>query len=163
MSELVLSLFPGIGLLDRGFEQAGFAVVRGPDLIWGGGNSNEVTMDIIGFVDWVIDELFEGGIDGADCQEVAVRYGLLEQVLVTEPCCDFCYCYDVGASICYRITYRETEEQTAVERLQTILGKFDGKLADGVLLTKKEAETLVKVGIVQWLRSVLETEAPKGM
>lgn len=33
---LVLSLFPGIGLLDRGFEAAGFCVVRGPDLLWGG-------------------------------------------------------------------------------------------------------------------------------
>lgn len=33
---LVLSLFPGIGLLDMAFEEAGFCVVRGPDLIWGG-------------------------------------------------------------------------------------------------------------------------------
>ena len=33
---LVLSLFPGIGLLDRGFEDEGFCVVRGPDLLWGG-------------------------------------------------------------------------------------------------------------------------------
>ncbi len=37
MSEpLVLSLFPGIGLLDRAFEEAGFCVVRGPDLLCGG-------------------------------------------------------------------------------------------------------------------------------
>jgi len=36
MSELVLSLFPGIGLLDTAFEQEGFCVVRGPDLLWGG-------------------------------------------------------------------------------------------------------------------------------
>lgn len=35
-SPLVLSLFPGIGLLDMAFEEAGFCVVRGPDLIWGG-------------------------------------------------------------------------------------------------------------------------------
>lgn len=34
--QLVLSLFPGIGLLDRAFEEAGFCVVRGPDLLWGG-------------------------------------------------------------------------------------------------------------------------------
>lgn len=34
--KLVLSLFPGIGLLDQAFEEAGFCVVRGPDLIWGG-------------------------------------------------------------------------------------------------------------------------------
>lgn len=36
MAALVLSLFPGIGLLDRAFEEAGFCVVRGPDLLWGG-------------------------------------------------------------------------------------------------------------------------------
>lgn len=33
---LVLSVFPGIGLLDMAFEEAGFCVVRGPDLLWGG-------------------------------------------------------------------------------------------------------------------------------
>lgn len=33
---LVLSLFPGIGLLDQAFEEAGFCVVRGPDVLWGG-------------------------------------------------------------------------------------------------------------------------------
>jgi DNA (cytosine-5)-methyltransferase 1 len=32
----VLSLFPGIGLLDMAFEAEGFCVVRGPDLLWGG-------------------------------------------------------------------------------------------------------------------------------
>ena len=36
MSGLVLSLFPGIGLLDRAFEERGFCVVRGPDVLWGG-------------------------------------------------------------------------------------------------------------------------------
>lgn len=36
MTGLVLSLFPGIGLLDMAFEEAGFTVVRGPDLLWGG-------------------------------------------------------------------------------------------------------------------------------
>ena len=34
--DLVLSLFPGIGLLDRGFEAIGYCVVRGPDILWGG-------------------------------------------------------------------------------------------------------------------------------
>lgn len=33
---LVLSLFPGIGLFDRAFEDEGFCVVRGPDVLWGG-------------------------------------------------------------------------------------------------------------------------------
>lgn len=36
MNQLVLSLFPGIGLLDMAFEEEGFCVVRGPDLLWGG-------------------------------------------------------------------------------------------------------------------------------
>lgn len=35
-TNLVLSLFPGIGLLDMAFEEAGFCVVRGPDVLWGG-------------------------------------------------------------------------------------------------------------------------------
>lgn len=32
----MLSLFPGIGLLDHAFELEGFCVVRGPDVLWGG-------------------------------------------------------------------------------------------------------------------------------
>lgn len=36
MSGLVLSLFPGVGLLDRAFEEVGYCVVRGPDVLWGG-------------------------------------------------------------------------------------------------------------------------------
>lgn len=36
MNTLVLSLFPGIGLLDMAFEEHGFCVVRGPDVLWGG-------------------------------------------------------------------------------------------------------------------------------
>ena len=35
-SLLVLSLFPGIGLFDMAFEEEGFCVVRGPDVLWGG-------------------------------------------------------------------------------------------------------------------------------
>lgn len=34
--KLILSLFPGIGLLDMAFEAEGFCVVRGPDILWGG-------------------------------------------------------------------------------------------------------------------------------
>lgn len=33
-AELVLSLFPGIDLLGRGFQLEGFCVVRGPDTLW---------------------------------------------------------------------------------------------------------------------------------
>jgi DNA (cytosine-5)-methyltransferase 1 len=35
MMGLVLSLFPGLDLLGRAFEAAGWCVVRGPDLMWG--------------------------------------------------------------------------------------------------------------------------------
>lgn len=36
MNQLVLSIFPGFGLLDHAFSVEGFCVVRGPDVIWGG-------------------------------------------------------------------------------------------------------------------------------
>jgi DNA (cytosine-5)-methyltransferase 1 len=55
---LVLSLFPGIGLLDQAFEEAGFSVVRGPDLLWGG--------DIRSF--HVPAGRFDGVIGGPPCQ-----------------------------------------------------------------------------------------------
>jgi len=56
---LVLSLFPGIGLLDKGFESQGFCVVRGPDLIFGG--------DIRSFS--VPSDKFEGVIGGPPCPD----------------------------------------------------------------------------------------------
>lgn len=55
---LVLSLFPGIGLLDMAFEQEGFCVVRGPDLLWGG--------DIRNF--HPPSGVFQGVIGGPPCQ-----------------------------------------------------------------------------------------------
>jgi DNA (cytosine-5)-methyltransferase 1 len=58
---LVLSLFPGIGLLDMAFEEAGFCVVRGPDLLWGG--------DVRAFHPPA--GKFDGVIGGPPCQ----RYG----------------------------------------------------------------------------------------
>lgn len=57
--EIVLSLFPGIGMLDRGFESAGFCVVRGPDLIFGG--------DVRTFR--VPPGKFDGVIGGPPCQD----------------------------------------------------------------------------------------------
>jgi DNA (cytosine-5)-methyltransferase 1 len=56
---LILSIFPGIDLLGRGFEAEGFAVVRGPDLLWGG--------DIRAF--HVPVGRFDGVIGGSPCQE----------------------------------------------------------------------------------------------
>lgn len=55
---LVLSLFPGIGLLDRAFEEEGFCVVRGPDKIWGG--------DVRSF--HPPKGVFDGVIGGPPCQ-----------------------------------------------------------------------------------------------
>lgn len=58
MSRLVLSLFPGIGLLDRAFEEEGFTVVRGPDILWGSDARNfHPPADV-----------FDGVIGGPPCQ-----------------------------------------------------------------------------------------------
>lgn len=57
--KLILSLFPGIGMLDKGFEEHGFCVVRGPDLIFGG--------DIRTFR--VPAGKFDGIIGGPPCQD----------------------------------------------------------------------------------------------
>jgi len=68
MNELVLSLFPGIGILDEGFEENGFCVVRGPDLLWGG--------DIKDFHPPA--GRFEGVIGGPPCQ----RFSSLQRINV---------------------------------------------------------------------------------
>jgi DNA (cytosine-5)-methyltransferase 1 len=59
LTDLILEIFPGIGLLGRGFELAGFCVVRGPDLLWG--------QDIRGF--HVPTGRFDGIIGGPPCQD----------------------------------------------------------------------------------------------
>jgi DNA (cytosine-5)-methyltransferase 1 len=56
--QLVLSLFPGIGLLDLAFEEQGYCVVRGPDLLFG--------RNVKGFS--VPAGKFEGIIGGPPCQ-----------------------------------------------------------------------------------------------
>lgn len=55
----VLSLFPGIGLLDRAFEESRYAVFRRPDVIWGG--------DIRRF--FPPKGAFDGVIGGPPCQD----------------------------------------------------------------------------------------------
>jgi DNA (cytosine-5)-methyltransferase 1 len=62
VTELVLSMFPGVGLLDRGFEETGFCVVRGPDLIFGG--------DIFKF--HAAAGHFSGVIGGPPCQKFSL-------------------------------------------------------------------------------------------
>ena len=58
MRDLILSLFPGIDILGRGFEEEGYCVVRGPDVIWGG--------DVRSFHPPA--GVFEGVIGGPPCQ-----------------------------------------------------------------------------------------------
>lgn len=88
--QLVLSLFPGIDLLGRGFELEGFCVVRGPDTLWGG--------DIRSF--HAPANRFNGIIAGSPCQEFSTKrrkpatgYGveMLEHFahVVTESACDW--------------------------------------------------------------------------
>jgi hypothetical protein len=55
----VLSLFPGADLLGRGFEQAGYLVMRGPDKLWG-----QCIEDFRGRAGIV-----EGVIGGPPCQD----------------------------------------------------------------------------------------------
>ncbi len=62
MNEVVLSLFPGIGLLDRAFAAAGFCVVQAPDLITGG--------DVREFAG--IPGRFDGIVAGPPCQGFSV-------------------------------------------------------------------------------------------
>ena len=58
-TELVLSLFPGIDLLGKGFESEGFCVVRGPDIITGGNIKDFHS----------IPGRFDGIIGGPPCQD----------------------------------------------------------------------------------------------
>lgn len=69
MPRLVLSLFPGVDLLGRAFEELGFCVVRGPDPLWGG--------DIHNFHP---PPRFEGIIGGPPCQRFSKLATLVEHV-----------------------------------------------------------------------------------
>lgn len=60
-TRIVLSLFGGAGLLDRGFEQAGFCVLRGPDLLFG--------QRIEDFHAWHLHGHIEGVVGGSPCQD----------------------------------------------------------------------------------------------
>lgn len=65
MKGLVLSIFPGIDILGRSFEEEGYCVVRGPDRLWGG--------DIKLF--HPPSGVFEGIIGGPPCQQFsALRF-----------------------------------------------------------------------------------------
>ena len=87
--ELILSIFPGIDLLGRAFEQINFCVVRGPDIITGG--------DIKDF--HPPKAKFSGVIGGPPCQDFSqlnrtpTKYGdgMLEEFgrVVVETDCDW--------------------------------------------------------------------------
>lgn len=62
LSQLVLSTFSGIGLLDSGFTKLGFCVVNAPELILGGNIKNFVP----------IPNRFNGVVGGSPCQEFSV-------------------------------------------------------------------------------------------
>jgi len=61
MKNLVLSLFPGADLLGRGFDSAGFVVVRGPDTLLG--------QDVRAWSVTQVCHAFEGIIGGPPCQD----------------------------------------------------------------------------------------------
>ena len=61
-TELVISLFPGVGLFDRAFRESGFCVCAGPDLITGG--------DVREFVG--VPGRFDGLVAGPPCQGFSV-------------------------------------------------------------------------------------------
>lgn len=78
---LVLSVFPGVDLLGRAFEEEGFTVVRGPDVLWGG--------DIRRFRPPA--GVFDGVIGGPPCQAhsqlrylVQHRWGRTAEDLIPE-------------------------------------------------------------------------------
>ena len=64
---LVLSIFPGIDFLGCAFEEQGYCVVRGPDVIWGG--------DIREFHPPA--GVFQGVIGGPPCQEFSALAPLI--------------------------------------------------------------------------------------
>ncbi|MBU0847545.1 DNA cytosine methyltransferase [Patescibacteria group bacterium] len=67
-NNLVLDVPPGIGLLGMAFEQAGYCVVNGPDLLWG--------RDMKGW--HPVRGVFEGVIGGPPCQFASRMRHLVE-------------------------------------------------------------------------------------
>lgn len=62
--ELLLSLFPGADLFGRGFEELGWCVVRGPDVLWG--------QDVRLFTP--ARHAFQGVFGGSPCQEFSSSF-----------------------------------------------------------------------------------------
>lgn len=81
----------------------------------------EVRDQALQFADHIINGMFEGGDwDGASVQELAIKYGLLKQETMSEPCGDdgACQCaknVPFFPAICYRKTYSATIRVTKAE------------------------------------------------
>ena len=64
--------------------------------------------DFKGFAEELMNDRFEGGIDGFDLQELGLKYGLLEEKTMIKPCGENCACNEAGVGFptaCYRKTY----------------------------------------------------------
>lgn len=84
MNRLVLSLFPGIDLLGRAFEELGFCVVRGPDILFGG--------DVRSFTP--PPGVFAGVIGGPPCQAHSRAREILNTSTALDLVPDFVRCVD---------------------------------------------------------------------
>lgn len=105
--DLVLSLFPGVGLLDRSFERAGFVVVQCPDLITGG--------DVRRFTG--IEGRFDGVIGGPPCQGFSAANRSRNQKW-----CGTCHRVDSGAT-CSRCETTLTAHPSVVNS-RGMVGEF---------------------------------------
>lgn len=86
MNRLVLSLYPGLGLLDRAFEEEGFTVVRGPDLLWGGNTRRFAPPR----------RVFAGIIGGPPCQAHSTAREILNTSTAVDEIPDFVRCVREG-------------------------------------------------------------------
>jgi len=72
-------------------------------------------MDINGFIDEVLEAGFDAvAIEPWDIQELGVKYGLLKEQTMTEPCDEDCRCQEYGdfPLTCYRKQYGKYAKQT---------------------------------------------------
>lgn len=64
--------------------------------------------DFVGFANEILRIAWDGNdIDGGTAQELADKYGLIQEVTVTEPCGEHCQCAELAEfpTKCYRKTY----------------------------------------------------------
>ena len=67
---------------------------------------NRIPYKVALFLKDLIDNLFEGGLDNFELQELMVKHGILVETLKPEPCCEECTCKCCDADFpttCYRL------------------------------------------------------------